>query len=59
MVGPLSNGDAPTPFIPGGFCYGPASNPFSLAVTGSSAFLGEVNTNGNVIVGSNCLAQEK
>ena len=57
MVGPLANGDAPTPFIPGGFCYGPASNPFSLAVTGSSAFLGEVNTNCNVIVGSNCLAQ--
>ena len=57
MVGPLANGDAPTPFIPGGFCYGPAANPFSLAVSGSSAFLGEVNTNANVIVGSNCLAQ--
>ena len=37
--------------IPGGTAYGPPSNPFSLAVTGSSAFLGNIETTKDVIVG--------
>lgn len=56
-IAPLTNEDAKTPFIPGGFCYGPAANPFSLAVSGSAGFLGPVNTAENVIVGGNCFVQ--
>ena len=57
-IGPLTNSDnLIPPFIPGIFCYGLPSNPFSLAVSGPSAFLGNVETNANVIVGSNCLVQ--
>ena len=57
-IGPLTNSDnLIPPLIPGGFCYGPPSNPFSLAVSGPSGFLGNVETNANVIVGGNCLVQ--
>ena len=56
-IAPLTNDDAPTPVIPGGFCYGAPSNPFSLAVNGAAGFLGPVETAANVIVGGNCLVQ--
>ena len=56
-IGPLINPDAPTPFIPGGFCYGAPANPFSLAVIGSSGFLGDINTAGDVIIGGNLFVQ--
>ena len=57
-IGPLVNSDnLIPPFIPGLFCYGLPSNPFSLAVSGPSGFLGNVETNANVIVGGNCLVQ--
>ena len=56
-VGPLTNSDAPTPLIPGGFCYGPPSNPFSLAVSGPAGFLGNVETNADIIVGRHLAAQ--
>ena len=57
-IGPLVNSDnLIPPFIPGIMCYGPVSNPFSLAVSGPSAFLGNVETNANVVVGGNCLVQ--
>ena len=57
MIGPTANSESPTPSIPGGFCYGAPANPFSLAVIGSAAFMDEVNTNKNVIVGGSLLAQ--
>jgi len=57
MVSPLGNSDSPTPFIPGALCYGPVSNPFSLAVSGPSGFLGNVETNADVIVGRHLAAQ--
>jgi hypothetical protein len=57
-IGPLTNSDnLIPPFIPGLFCYGLPSNPFSLAVSGPSGFLGNVETNADVIVGKNCLVQ--
>jgi len=56
MVAPLMNGDAPTPIIPGALCSG-INNPYSLAVKGSSAFLGMVDTNENVNVGMHLQAQ--
>ena len=43
-IAPLTNTDSLTPLILGGFCYGPPANPFSLAVSGSAAFMDEVNT---------------
>ena len=58
-IGPLVNSDNKIPpFIPGGFCYGPPSNPFSLAVSGPSGFLGNVETNADIIVGRHCLAAQ-
>ena len=57
MIGPNVNPEATPPFIPGLFCYGPPNNPFSLAVVGSAAFMGPVNTNSNVIVGLHLAAQ--
>ena len=57
MVGPLNNSDSPKPFIPGALCYGAPANPFSLSVQGSSAFIGEVNTSENVVVGGDLKAQ--
>ena len=57
-IAPLTNSDNKIgPLIPGGFCYGPPSNPFSLAVNGAAGFLGPVETAQNVIVGGNCLVQ--
>ena len=57
-IAPLTNSDNLVgPLIPGGFCYGPPSNPFSLAVNGAAGFLGPVETAANVIVGGNCLVQ--
>ena len=57
-IAPLTNSDNKVgPLIPGGFCYGPPSNPFSLAVNGAAGFLGPVETAQNVIVGGNCLVQ--
>ena len=57
MIAPNVNSESPIPFIPGLMCYGPVANPFSLSVIGSSAFLGEVNTNNNIVVGIDLLAQ--
>ena len=57
MVAPLNNTDSPPPFIPGALCYGPVSNPFSFSVVGSSAFMGNVETNADVVVGGNLLVQ--
>ena len=57
MIGPLINPESTPPLIPGGFCYGPPSNPFSLAVVGSTALMGTVNTNASVVVGQHVAAQ--
>ena len=57
MIGPNVNPEATPPFIPGAFCYGPPNNPFSLAVVGSAAFMGIVNTNADVIVGRHLATQ--
>ena len=58
-VGPLTNSDPDVipPFIPGALCYGPVSNPFSLAVIGPSAFMGNVETNADIVVGRHLAAQ--
>lgn len=56
-IGPLINPDSPPPFIPGGFCYGPPANPFSLAVLGSVGILGDLNIATNVIIGGNLFVQ--
>jgi hypothetical protein len=57
MIGPLINPESTPPLIPGGFCYGPPANPFSLAVVGSTALMGMVNTNADVIVGRHLAVQ--
>jgi hypothetical protein len=57
MIGPMINPDSPPPFIPGGFCYGPPANPFSLATIGSAGILGDLNVATNVIVGANLFTQ--
>lgn len=57
MIGPLINPESTPPLIPGIFCYGPPSNPFSLAVVGSTALMGMVNTNASVVVGQHLAAQ--
>lgn len=58
MIGPLTNSDIlGPPLIPGGFCYGPPANPFSLATIGSVGILGELNVATNAVVGGNVLAQ--
>lgn len=57
-IGPLTNSDnAISPFIPGGFCYGPPSVPFSLAVNGAAGFMDNVETAKDVIVGGNLKVQ--
>lgn len=56
MIGPLTNTESPTPFIPGTLCTG-INNPYSLSVVGSSAFLGTVDMNGSLNVGLNVIAQ--
>lgn len=56
-VGPLTNSDALVkPVIPGSLCTG-INNPYSLAVSGPSAFLGVVDTALNLNVGGNITAQ--
>ena len=57
MVAPLNNTDSPPPFIPGALCYGAVSNPFSFSVVGSSAFMGNVETNADVVVGRHLAVQ--
>jgi len=57
MVGPATNSDLLTPpIVPGALCTG-VNNPYSLAVDGSSAFLGVIDTSANVNVGGNLIAQ--
>ena len=56
MITPPAHTGLPT-LIPGGTAFGPPNNPFSLAVTGSSAFLGSVETSAHVIVGGGLGAQ--
>ena len=57
MIGPVANDESPEPKIPGSNCHGDPANPFSLAVSGAAAFMDEVNTNSNVVVGGDLLAQ--
>ena len=57
MVGPLENKESAPPFIPGSLRCFIVSNPFSFAVVGSAAFMGDINTNQNVIVGKHLVAQ--
>ena len=56
MVGPLVNPESTPPLIPGTLCMG-VSNPYSLAVIGPAAFMGNVDTNFSVNVGLNLIAQ--
>ena len=56
MITPPAHSGLPT-LVPGATAYGPPSNPFSLAVTGASAFLGNVETSKDVIVGGALGAQ--
>lgn len=57
MIGKCNNSDLiKPPLIPGSLCTG-INNPYSLAVTGSSAFLGIVDTNSNINAGGNITAQ--
>ena len=55
MIGPAAH-DGPRPIIPGALCYG-INNPYSLAVKGSTALLGPVDTNANVTAGGNVQGQ--
>lgn len=56
MIGPNLNPESPQAYIPGTKCF-PPSNPFSLAVVGSAAFMNNVDTDMNVNVGRNLYAQ--
>lgn len=56
MIGPLVNPESPPPFIPGTLCTG-VNNPYSLAVIGSTALLGTVDTALSVNVGLNLITQ--
>jgi len=56
MIGPLSNPESTPPIIPGSLCMG-VSNPYSLAVIGPAAFMGNVDTNFSVNVGLHVIAQ--
>ena len=56
MIGPLVNPESPPPVIPGSLCMG-ISNPYSLAVVGPAAFMGNVDTNLSVNVGLHVIAQ--
>lgn len=57
-VGPLTNSDPDStdPIVPGGLCFG-INNPYSFSVSGSSAFMGPVDTNASVTVGQDLQAQ--
>ena len=56
MIGPNLNPESLPCFIPGVKCF-PLSNPYSLAVIGSSAFMNNIDTDMNVNVGLNLYAQ--
>lgn len=57
MVGPTNNPDILVPpLVPGALCTG-VNNPYSLAVRGSSAFLGVIDTATNINAGGNITAQ--
>jgi len=57
-IAPFGNADpdAITPLAPGTLCTG-INNPYSLAVDGSSAFLGTIDCNGSINAGANIIAQ--
>ena len=57
MISGVNNSDLKEqPFIPGALCTG-INNPYDLAVAGNTALLGTVDTNQNVNVGGNLIAQ--
>ena len=56
MVGPSRNVDASTPVTSGALCTG-SNNPYSMAVQGPAAFFGMVDTNEDVSVGRDLIAQ--
>ena len=57
MISGVNNSDLKEqPFIPGALCTG-INNPYDLAVAGNTALLGTVDTNRNVNVGGNLIAQ--
>ena len=47
MIAPLNNKDSPEPFIPGAICR-PASNPFSLIVSGNAGILGNLDVDARI-----------
>ena len=55
MIGPSAHQGVP-PVVPGSLCSG-VNNPYSLAVSGPSAFFGNVDANQNVNVGGDLRAQ--
>jgi hypothetical protein len=57
MVGPLSNGDSPTPAIDGGLCSGINHSPYSLAVSGDAVILDHLDVNGDINAGGDIRAQ--
>ena len=56
MFAPLTNSESPTPVIPGALCTG-IHNPYSVAVVGSTALMGPVDTNNRINVGTHVIAQ--
>lgn len=56
MVGPTSNPNSPTPYIPGALCSG-IHNPYSLAVIGDAAIFNHLDVSGNIAAGLNVFAQ--
>ena len=56
MVGPVSGNVKTPPLIPGALCTG-VNNPYSLAVVGDAAIFDNLDTEGNVNVGKNLVAQ--
>ena len=55
MITPPAHDGLPT-IVPGALCKG-VNNPYSLSVSGSSAFLGPVDTNDDMQVGKSLFAQ--
>jgi len=56
MFAPVTNSESPTPLIPGALCTG-IHNPYSVAVVGSTALMGPVDTNNRINVGTHLIAQ--
>ena len=57
MISGVNNSDLKeSPFVPGALCTG-VNNPYDLAVVGNTALMGTVDTNQNVNVGGNLIAQ--